>query len=368
MTPALPAWLDHYLPVPSWVMLRSVSEGRILWVNERLAADNERSREWFVGKRIDEVWPQTHAWLHYDVQAMSEGDSADAIVDGHTLNGVFHWLDVRRTRIDRDRLLVVAHDVTAAIRLAALRLVLGKGISGSCKAKVDEQFAQQLLEGAPLEALSESQDMKREEVLANLALLVADQCHPSPPTPAVPRIEDGPSLGEKVPDCMRYYWDLPVPTGLVDYPSMRIRWVNRLILEHNRIEMEAVVGREVDEIWQDAASWKPSIENAMREKRSLSSIQVGRNLCGEQHWTILHCTPVGHDAVLLMGEDVTARIRVRALRLLLGIRDTAGQEAGGVIDDAFARLMLDGASVANLCAALGLSESEVLERLGAILN
>jgi hypothetical protein len=69
-----------------------------------------------------------------------------------------------------------------------------------------------------------------------------------------------------------------------------------------------------------------------------------------------------------MGEDVTARIRVQALRLLLAIRDDAGEAPGGVIDDAFARLILDGASIANLCAALGLSESEVLGRLGAILG
>jgi hypothetical protein len=367
MASPLPVWLDHYLSVPSWVMLRAMPGHRILWVNERLAEDNGRDRDWFVGKSIDEVWPETHAWLHYDVQAIAEGGSVDTIVDGHTLNGVFHWLDVRRTRIDRERLLVVAHDVTAAIRLAALRLVLGKGISGSSKARVNEGFARQLLEGASLDALSDTQSMQRGEVLANLALLVADQCHPRSFVPAVPMIENAPSPSEGIPDCVRYYWDLPVPAGLLEYPSMRIRWVNRLILENNRMEMDAVVGRQAGEIWRDSAAWKPVIEKAMNGNTSLSSIQGGYNLRGEQHWIILHCTPMGSDAVLLMGEDITARIRVQALRLLLGMRNS-GEEGAGAIDDAFARLMLDGASVANLCAALQLSESEALSQLGAILG
>jgi hypothetical protein len=132
--------------------------------------------------------------------------------------------------------------------------------------------------------------------------------------------------------------------------------------------MEAVVGRQAEEIWPDSASWRPTIDKAMRERRSLDSMQVGHNRRGEQHWIILHCTPMGPDAVLLMGEDITARIRVQALRLLLRVGDSAEQPSDSALNDAFARLMLDGASVTNLCAALELSESEVLGRLGAILG
>ena len=160
MPSKLPPWLKHYLHVPAWVMVRSVHDHRILWVNQRLVDENHRDRKWFVGRVPTDVWPDADRWRHLDDQSAAEQRVVDAIADGKDLGGVFHWLHIRRTPIDSDRLLIVGDDVTARIKLAALRLVLGKGIAGESRIKLDDQFARQLLEGASLEALSTAHGME----------------------------------------------------------------------------------------------------------------------------------------------------------------------------------------------------------------
>ena len=362
----LPAWLDYYLHVPVWVLFSSFPEHRILWVNERVAEDNRRDREWFVGRAGAEVWPESSGGGHLDAQAMAEGRAVDTIVDGRDLSGVMRWFDVRRTPIGTDRILHVLEDVTASIKLAGLRLVLGRGLAGESRTKLNESFARQLLEDTSLEDLSKGQGMKPADVLAKLTLVVSEHVHPATEGPLRPSVDDAlPTEG--LPDWVQHYRDLPLPVGLLDYPSLHVRWVNRIILERNKVQLEDVIGRHVEELVSEGPEWRPFCERAMAERGPIDTIQVGRNLSGEQRWVFLHLTPVGSDCILAMIEDVTAQLRLGALRLLLGLSPSGHDEVLD-LDESFARLLLDGASVANLCAALEMSQSEVLGKLGLVLG
>jgi hypothetical protein len=361
----LPRWLNHYLHVPAWAMVRVAKDATILWVNERLAEDNRHHRRWFVGRKSTELWPDSVGWRHLDFQAMEEKRPIDTVVDGRDLLGVPRWLDVRRTPIDDERLLLVFEDVSCRIRLAGLRLTLGERLAGESKTRLDQSFARQLLRGASLDELCQEQNKGRTEILAKLSLLVAEASHPKKTEVGSPLPPSAPS-GD-VPAWLQHYEDLPHPAALLEYPSLRVLWVNRRILENNRVSSSAVVGRSVDGIWSGARNWEPFDDEAMAEQRPFESVDAGRNLSGEQGWAAVRRIPVGPDRILVLGEDVTAQLRLHALRLLLNLqprnKDTQPQ-----ISNAFAKLLLDGASVANLCAALEMPQSEVLQRLAEILD
>ena len=264
-------------------------------------------------------------------------------------------------------LLIVGDDVTARIKLAALRLVLGKGIAGESRIKLDDQFARQLLEGASLEALSTAHGMEHAHILAKLALLVTEQSQPGPAPRPAPMIGDEAESTDDVPDWVQHYEDLPCPVGVLAYPSLRVRWVNRQVLENNQVSADALVDRPVDEIWDGARDWTPHDDQSMAEGRTLESVNIGRNLRGAQHWGVVRRTPVSHDRILVIGEDVTAQLRLQALRLLLHLHPGDPDDATE-IDDTFARLLLEGASLANLCAGLELSRDQVLRKLGPLLG
>src|SRR5262245_42279276 len=117
---ALPNWLEHYRYLPAWVVLHD--HGRILWVNEQLARDNDVAPEWFTGKNIGDVW------MLGKFEPMADGVDhvPDVILDLRDHAGVLRWLQLHRTRVDANSVLIVARDVTADLKLHGLRLLLGR--------------------------------------------------------------------------------------------------------------------------------------------------------------------------------------------------------------------------------------------------
>jgi len=363
----LPDWLEHYLCVPAWVLFKSYPENQILWVNESLARNMEKDREWFIGRDGSEVWIDSRADAPgHDRRAIEENRVVDAISYGHDLNGKWRWLDARLTPVGKDRVLIICEDITARIRLAGLRLVLGRGLAGGPRGRFGESFARKLLEGATLEDLCAAENMQAAEVLGKLGRMVADQSTPGEGIHIPDTDTCEPATGADLPDWLGFYWDLPGPVIFISYPKLDALWVNHFVLERNDVRQEDVVGMNAYDVWS-ADEIESGIGRAMREHRCIDTLRQGQNLKGRQQWMFAHITPVGNDRVLVLGENVTADIQLQALRLLLGLNPT-GSDAPVKVSDAFARLLLDGASVANICAALEMPPDEVLGQASLIMG
>ena len=367
MASALPDWLDHYTDVPAWVLYGEMPSEKILWVNERLARDMNHPREWFIGRLNSEIWKDSQE-RGAGRKAMAEKRSIDIVSDGQDLLGNWRWLDARLTPIDDRHLLIICEDITARIKLAGLRLVLGQGVAGHASGTFSEEFARQLLEGASLDAICKARSMSPAEVLAKLGRLVGQQASVETGIRVPPPVGDRPPHDDdRVPDWVEHYWDLPGPVGLLDYPALHVLWVNRQVLERNRMTRDEVIGLDAHTVWDDLPNWKKIIETTMTELRSVDSVHQGHTLRGEQQWMHVRTTPVGHDRLLILSEDVTADIRLQALRLLLGL-NPEGPSGRVELSEPFARLLLDGASVENIAVALEMSPDEVRGQAGLILG
>jgi hypothetical protein len=364
MAESLPDWLDHYLKVPAWVLYGTLDE--MLWVNERLARDLGEPREWFVGRSVKEIWADSQDRGLGKI-ALAEQRSIDAIGDGRDLRGNWRWLDSRLTPVDDRHLLIVCQDVSARIQLAGLRLILGGGVAGESQGEFSEEFARLLLNGASLDEICKARSLSAVEVLAKLGRLVGEQTETDSGVRVVPQVAEEPELGAGVPRWVEYYWDLPGPAILLDYPALEVLWVNRQVLERNRMTPEEVVGIKAREIWEDVSEWMTVVERTMNEQRSFDTVHQGHNLRGEQQWMAVHTTPLGKDRLLILSEDVTADIRLQALRLLLGL-NPSGPRPEAHITDAFARLLLDGATISNIAAALEMTADEVRGQAGLLLG
>lgn len=365
----LPDWLEHYLLLPVWAMVRSVENDRIQWVNDELAQANERPRDWFVGQTVVDVWPDSVPWRHLDSQAVEQGRAVDTIVDGRDRAGVMRWFKAHRTPIDADLVLVVLDDITADLKLASMRLMLGRNVALESHTKLDQHFARQLLEGASLDELCDDNETKREEVRGTLALLVGEGIPPeipwrNPPRPRLADAEEPESL--TVPEWIRCYDDLPIPTGVITHALREVLWVNAILAENNRQPREALVGRKLEEIWSGAADLPSMTHRAMAKGQPMESIHVGRNLAGDQRWGLVRQIPMDHDLLLVCATDVTAKLRLHALRIILGLKPA--DNPAPPVDEAFARLLLKGASLPNICAALELSAQTVLGNLSAMMT
>lgn len=363
----LPSWLEHYVPLPVWALVRSVRSGIIHWVNDQLAEDNERPRAWFVGQTVVAVWPDGHAGHDLDKQAVDEGRTLDTIVEGHDRTGIMRWFKAHRTPVDAELVLVVLDDITADLKLASMRLMLGKNLALESHTKLEQSFARQLLEGATLDELCERDDAKREEVRGKLALLVGEGVPQHAPWRSPPRRFD-PEKAESiaVPEWIRCYDDLPIPTAVVTHASREVLWVNAVVGENNHEPREALVGRKLEQIWSGAADLPSMTHAAMAKGQTLESIHVGRNLTGDQSWALVRQIPLDHDQLLVCATDVTAKLRLHALRIILGLKPT--DTAAPPVDDAFAQLLLKGASLPNICAALELSPQTVLGNVAAMMS
>lgn len=368
MASRLPDWLEHYREVPSWVLLMSVAKDHILWVNDRLASDLGKPRDWFNGRSPKEVWTDSHE-RHTGRQALEEKRSIDVIGDGKDLQGRWRWLDARFTPVDDEHVLIVCQDITARIRLSGLRLVLGHGFSTDAVVDVNEQFARRLLAGASLDELAREQSSSEIEVLGKLGKLIGEQ-QPARGGLSVPATFDEPAIAaDQVPDWVASYWDLPGPVILLAYPALTISWVNRAVLERNQLRAEEVVGVAADSVWHNVADWRELIDETMRSGRSIDAIHQGHNLTGKQQWLSVHTTPIGQHSLLMLSEDITADVRLQALRLLLGLNPQGPTEEGQASpSEAFARLLLNGASVANIAAALEMTATEVRGQAALILG
>lgn len=364
MAASLPDWLRHYVKVPAWVLYGTVDH--MMWVNERLAWDMGKPREWFVGRSSKEIWTDSQD-RNAGQLALAEHRSIDVIGDGRDLHGKWRWLDARLTPVDDEHLLIVCEDVTARIQLAGLRLILGRGLAAKSEGQFSEEFARQLLQGASLEEICNARSMTPADVLAKLGRLVGEQTDVESGVRVPPPVEDASAPGEGVPDWVEFYRDLPGPVVLLDYPALEVLWVNREVLERNRMRPDEVVGLSARDLWQDAPEWMEIVERTMTERRSFDTVQQGQNLRGEQQWMAVHTTPLARDRLLVLSEDVTADIRLQALRLLLGL-NPPGARPAAQISEAFARLLLDGATVANITTALEMSADEVRGQAGLILG
>jgi hypothetical protein len=367
MPTVLPDWLEHYREVPSWVLFVSVARDHILWVNDRLATDLGRPREWFRGRLPREIWEDSHA-RHTGKRALAEKRSIDVIGDGKDLQGRWRWLDARFTPIDGEHLLIVCQDITARIRLSGLRLVLGHGFSTDAVVDLGEQFARRLLAGASLEELAREQSVSEIEVLGKLGKLIGEQ-QPARGGLSVPATPPVPLPADQIPAWVASYWDLPGPTILLAYPAMTVLWVNRVVLERNQLRAEDVVGVDANSVWHNVADWRDLIDQTMKSGRSIDTVHQGHNRTGKQQWLSVHTTPIDQDRILMLSEDVTADVRLQALRLLLGLNPQGPVEQGKASpSEAFARLLLDGASVANIAAALEMTANEVRGQAALILG
>ncbi len=361
----LPDWLKHYLRVPAWVLFVEMPSERILWVNDRLAADLGERRPWFVGRAVGEIWTDSHK-RRSGHRAIEENRSIDVIGDGRDLRGTWRWLDARITPIAGNRLLVICQDISARIKLAGLRLVLGRSFSTETRESFSEDFARQLLEGASLEDICAQQKLEPTQVLAKLGKLVGEQ-DASAGLQLPPAVEAPPEDMPLVPAWVSHYWDLPGPTLLLDYPALTVQWVNRAVLERNQLRAEDVIGTDARAVWEDVPIWLSIIERSMAEHRSIDAVHHGHSLRGKQQWMSVRTTPVSTSQILIFSEDVTADIRLQALRLLLGLNPD-GAFGPAQISDAFARLLLSGASVANIAAALELSAEDVRGQAALLLG
>lgn len=362
---ALPEWLEHYLQVPAWVIYVAMPSEKILWVNERLADELEMPRDWFVGRAVTEVWTDSHK-RHSGGRAMAERRSIDVIGDGQDLKGNWRWLDARLTPVDDAHLFVVCQDISARIKLAGLRLTLGHGFTSAMRDDFSEAFARQLLEGASLEEICHRQNLEPVQVLAKLGRLIGEQ-EKAPGLQLPPHVELPEQAAAAVPHWVTHYWDLPGPTILLDYPELVVLWVNREVLERNHVRSDDVVGIDAAQVWKDIPGWQSIIERAMSEQRAVDAVHHGISLRGRQQWMSVRVTPISNRQLLIFAEDVTADIRLQALRLLLGL-NPEGTAAPAHISDAFARLLLSGASVANIASALEMSADEVRGQAALLLG
>ncbi len=367
MGDALPDWIEHYREVPSWVLFVEIDPDRMLWVNDRLAGDLDKPREWFVGRTSQEIWTDSHE-RHTGRQALAARRTIDVIGDGSDLQGRWRWLDARFTPVDDRHLLIVCQDITSRIKLSGLRLVLGYGFSDDAAGGFGEGFARKLIEGASLEEICAEEGAEPVEILGRLGRLIGD---PQPASQALeipPAVSEPPPAPAPIPDWVAQYWELPSLAILLDYPALTVLWVNRAILERNRLRGEDVVGRDADSVWHNVAEWRELIDRTMNTGQAIDTVHQGHNLTGKQQWLSVHTTPVGGDRLLILSEDITADVRLQALRLLLGIdpQESANNEAS--ISEAFARLLLEGASVANIAAGLGITAQEVRGRAATLLG
>jgi hypothetical protein len=367
MTIELPEWLEYYMQVPAWVLFKSVPENRIYWVNESLAESLDKDREWFVGKSISDIWTDSRIEVPgNDRRAVEENKVIDAVSEGRDVNGEWRWLDSRFTPVGKERVLIIIEDITARIKLAGLRLVLGRGLAGESRGDFGEEFAQHLLEGASLDSICKAEHAQPAEILAKLGRLVGESTEP-PEGIKVPLPVDHDTAGKDLPDWLDFYWTLPGPVVLLDYPPLTVLWVNQFILERNEMTMEQIVGIDGHQVWANLSEWLSVVERTMRENRSIDSLQQTKNLRGRQQWMAVRTLPLGPERLLVLGDDVTAAIRLQALRLLLGL-NPVGPAGPVTISDAFARLLLGGATVGNICAALELSQDQVLGQATMILG
>jgi hypothetical protein len=356
----LPSWLEHCRYLPAWVVLHDHTQ--ILWVNERLAHDNGKPAEWFVGKSMLELWTLG------EIEPMEEHavHAPDVVVDLRDRTGVLRWLQVHRTRIEGGAIFVVGRDVTADLKLHGLRLLLGRTLATGSRARLDEPLARQLLEGNSLDAICTTRGIDRAAAISQLALLVAEGPPPPEPSFVPPPLQPPIQPPSDLPDWLMHYEDLPVVAAVVEHPDLRVRWVNQHALGGQ--PAEAVIGRPVDELLADARDLHRLCDRAIAEQRPVDGVGAVRVRSNQQHWMVCRTTPLGGVHILVLEDDVTAEIRLQALRLLLGV-DTAPTAGGAItIDPSFAQLLLAGADVANLCAALELSERDVLSRIGQLVG
>jgi hypothetical protein len=357
---ALPDWLEHYRYLPAWVVLHD--HGRILWVNERVAQDNGAAAEWFVGRRITDLWTLGA------IEPMAAGVDhlPDAVVDVRDRRGRLRWLLVHRTRVDAGSVLVVARDVTAELKLHGLRLLLGRTLATGSRAALDEALARQLLEGRSLDDICAARGTDRAAALSQLALLVAaGPPEPQPSFAPPPLHAHLPPPGD-LPDWLAHYEDLPVLAAVIDHPELRVRWANEHALAG--AAAESVIGRPLEELLADARSLRRLCDRAIAERRAVDGIGAVRLRGDRLHWLVCRTTPLGGAHLLVVEDDVTAEIRLQALRLLLGVDAAPARGAPPAIDSSFAQLLLAGADVANLCAGLELAESQVLSRIGELVG
>ncbi|MFN8642619.1 MAG: PAS domain-containing protein [Candidatus Binatia bacterium] len=166
--------------------------------------------------------------------------------------------------------------------------------------------------------------------------------------------------------------DSPAELYLKDRHN-RYLWLNRQAARVAGVDRDAVIGRSPTELFPAAADTSPITATVVEERRAVEQMR-SYAIDGVSRWFDVRHTPVppertaGHGwCVLVHAVDVTAQVQLAALNALVGLRE---REPRPIADEAqtvtFVRLLLHGAGVADLCAALDLNVDEATGRLAAL--
>jgi len=169
----VPDWIHRYWDLPSPAVYLDYPKLWVLWVNQTVLERNETTLEQLVGLNGREVWSDVSGWLGKIDETMTTGQPCEFVHYGENLRGHHQWMAVQLTPVSRDRLLLLAEDVTSDIRLHALRLILGLSpTANSARGQLSEPFARLLLEGASANNIAAALEMTRDDVLGQAGLIL----------------------------------------------------------------------------------------------------------------------------------------------------------------------------------------------------
>ncbi len=170
-------------------------------------------------------------------------------------------------------------------------------------------------------------------------------------------------MSHALPNWLEHYESVPDWVLYESAADHRILWVNRRFAADLGKPREWFVDRCQDEVWTANAP-RSDGDRAIAEQRTIDAITGGHDLAGNWRWLHGRTTPVGTEHLLIVAQDITSRIQLEALRLVLG-RDFGGEI--GDIDQDFAEQLLHGASLPELCKEHNQSAAQVLGKLSRLV-
>ncbi len=167
-------------------------------------------------------------------------------------------------------------------------------------------------------------------------------------------------MGEALPGSLEHYLQVPAWVVYKSIPDDQMLWVNQRIAEDMAEPREWFVDRSDSEIWSGGDEAKQG-RRAVDEGRVIDVVGDGHDLRGTWRWLHARLTPVDRQHLLIVCQDITARIQLAGLRLVLGGNFTGTSE--GDFSQGFARQLLQGASLQEICDTLDLDGHAVRQAL-----
>ena len=145
----------------------------------------------------------------------------------------------------------------------------------------------------------------------------------------------------------------------------RVRWVNCFAASITGIDDP--VGHFADEFFHaNGPATSELVRETLASGKPLKRLRAGVTAAG--HYVVVQATqfPLDDGHVLGVSVDVTADLRLAAQRGMIG--SPVESRAAPKTSEAFLRLVLEGATVAEICAALELSADEVYAKLARLIG